>query len=119
MRHVDRYGHALTEGRSRTVEHITARAKTKYLRPLPLELACKGPRAKPTRAPHGPVHREFPTLEALTLRTLERRLTKTRPRSVPFRLVSRRRGYLGWTGDYGLMLTIVRKGEGDIYFLKG
>lgn len=53
------------------------------------------------------------------MRTLVLRLERGRPLKAPFKLLSRKRGYLGWTGDYGLMLTLCRKGEGDIYYLKG
>ena len=119
MQHTDKYGRATTPGRNRTAEHANVRCRSKFNRPLPLALACHPKRARPTYAPHGKVVRSFPQYEALTQRTLERRLATNRPRQAPYYLMSMKRGYLGWTGDYGLALTLMRKGAGDIYWTKG
>ncbi len=111
---VDKMGRSLAPGRSRTAEHATVRVRSKHNKPLPLHLMCHAPKAKRTYTEVNPVHNRHPQLEALGLEGCIARLNPPTKRKVPYTLVSRSRGVLGWTGEERLMRTICRLGN-DIY----
>jgi len=116
MKHTDKFGRAKRQGRNRILEHANVRGRKKgNSQPLPPHMMVHPQRARPTYAPHGPITRSWPLLEALPYPHLLHRLHKS-GKVREYQMRSYSMGRLGHTDDYGLMITLCRRADGDVYY---